>query len=196
VPELTLQEALQSDEVRNFLGGLIQESVEELLPAAVKSAIDEEMPALRESVREEIAQDGQLDVLHAEAKTLIESAKGLTPAARQNLLDDYGLAEEGDKVKPGRALALIECVKDGEGKVTKTAKAVLREAVEADVKRVRNVLRESAPTIPRAPGGGTDENALQEAPFLGDASPLAQRLKEKGLDPAQFGATPTPTPNT
>jgi hypothetical protein len=167
VPELTLQEALQSDEVRDFLGGLIQESVEELLPAAVKSAIDEEMPALRESVREEIAQDGQLDV-----------------------------AEEGDKVKPGRALALIECVKDGEGKVTKTAKAVLREAVEADVKRVRNVLRESAPTIPRAPGGGTDENALQEAPFLGDASPLAQRLKEKGLDPAQFGATPTPTPTT
>lgn len=188
--DMTLQEALQTPEVQTFLGGLIQEAVDAALPDAVKAAVDEQMPALRESVREEIAADGELEVLHREATTLIESAKGLTPTAKANLLADYSLAEEDGKPKPGRGLALIEAVHDGEGKVTKTAKAVLRESVEADVQRTRLALRESAPAVPFAPGGGSDgATAATEPP----PSRFAAKMSEKGMDPTQFGH-PKPEP--
>jgi hypothetical protein len=197
--DLTLQEALQTDEVKTFMGGLIQESLAETLPeliaGAVKTAIEEQAPAIRESVREEVAAGSQVRSLHAEALRLIE-ASPLTGAAKANLVEDYGIVEKDDNtVAPGRALALIEAETDADGAVTKSAKAVLREAVEEDIKRVRNVLSEARPTIPRSPSGGDGGGAtVTSAQFGGKDSAWASRLREKGLDPEQFGATPEPDP--
>jgi hypothetical protein len=202
---MTLQEALQSDEVQGFLGNLIQEAVAsaltpEALKDVVKAAVDEQLPTLRESLREEVRdevrKDNEVRSLHTEATRLIE-ASPLKGAVKANLLEDYGLVEsDDDSVTPGRALRLIEAQLDDDGKVVKTAKAVLREAIDEDIKRARRVLRESAPSVPVATGGGGPGGETAPTPFLGDSSPTAQRMRDKGLDPAQFGATPTPTPAT
>lgn len=207
MPDMTLQEALQTDEVKTFLGGMIREAVDDALDGdaikavvteaigdAVKTAVDEQIPTIRESVREEFAAGTELEALHTEAVRLIE-ASPLKGAAKANLLEDYGLTDEGDKPKPGRALALIEAERDDAGKVVKTAKQVLRDAVDEDVKRQRNILREAAPSIPRAPGGG-NEGDPAPATFGGEDSAWAQRMRDKGMDPSQFGATPKPEPAT
>jgi hypothetical protein len=206
MPDLTLQEALATPEVKTYLGGLIQEAVAEIdlsdvvagavtealgdLGEQVKTAVTEQLPTLRESIRDEVRTevkaDGQVRELHMEALRLIE-ASPLKGAAKANLLEDYGLTEsDGDeKPKPGRALALIEAQTDSEGKVVKTAKAVLREALDADVKRARNVLREAAPTVPVAPGGGGDTPTA--APGKPD---WVQRMEASGVDPKSFGYDP------
>lgn len=208
--DMTLLEALQTDQVKGVIRGQIQEAVSEALDGdalktavtdvvgdVVKDALTEQLPTLRESLRDEvrteIAQDGQLEVLAGEAKRLLE-ASPLKGAALQNLLDDYALVEADGETKPARGLALIEAVTDAEGKVTKSAKDVLRESVDTDIKRVRNVLRESAPSLPFAPGGTSDvPDEGAERAFLGEDSAFAKRLKDRGMDPADFGATPTPT---
>lgn len=208
---MTLQEALATDEVKQLLSNLIQEAVDEALsgntlteavqealPAAVDAEIEKRLPAIRESVKQEINGDAQVLKLHTEAMRLIE-ASPLKGAAKANLLEDYGIVESAvdDAVKPGRALALIEAEVDADGNVTKTAKAVLAEAIDADVKRARAVLRESAPSVPRAPGGGDatatsedDAKALVES--LTD-SPEAARFRDAGLNPEHFGLAPQST---
>jgi hypothetical protein len=211
---MTLLEALASDEVGVILANKLQEALDEAfsgdeLPPAVQARVDaavdakvaakleEQLPALRESVKGDIDKDHQVRSLHTEAVRVIGEMQ-LSKAAKANLLEDYGLVESDDDtaVKPGRALALVEAAMDGD-KVVKSAKVVLREAIEEDAKRIRNVLRESAPSFPVAPGGGAGAGGAAPeggAQFLGDQSPTAKRMREQGLDPAQFGATPTPEP--
>ena len=183
---MNLQEALQSDEVKSFMGTMISEAVED------KVATRE--GELREEIREELGKTNRLRSLHAEAVRIIEAAP-LPKTAKANLLEDYGLTEEDDDtVTPGRSLALIEAEVDTDEKVTKTAKAVLKDTIDADVKRVRDVIREAAPTVPIATGGGGD-GAATSAVFGGPGSAWADRLRERGMDPAQFGA-PKPQPTT
>jgi hypothetical protein len=208
---MTLQEALQTDQVKGMITSLVEAAVDEALDGGtlktavqasvqeavaglnlgetIKTALEPHVTAIRESVQTEVAADraaNELRALHLEATRLIEAAP-LKGAAKANLLEDYGLTESDadDKPKPGRALALIEAETDAEGKVTKTSKAVLREAIDEDVKRVRNVLRETAPTVPRAPGGG--DTVVTPAGVKPD---WVQRLEDKGADPAQYGYTP------
>jgi hypothetical protein len=209
VAEMTLLEALQSDQVKGLLGNLVQEAVDEVfngdalasavgdaikeldLGEVVKTALEPQITTIRESVQADVAKDraaNELRELHLEATRLIE-ASPLKGAAKTNLLDDYSLVESDGSAdpKPGRALALIEAEVDGDGKTVKTSKAVLRESVDADVKRARAVIRENAPTLVTAPGGGG-----------GDGTPVApvgkpdwvERLEQKGLDPAQYGWNP------
>lgn len=200
--EMTLQEALQTNEVKGFLGGQIRETVQELLQgddlttklteaatAAATAAVTAALPQIQESVRSEVAKDTQLRSLHAEALSLIEAGP-LKGAAKANLLEDYGLVESDEgELQAGRALRLIEAELDGDGKVTKAAKVVLRESVEADVKRQRNILRESAPSVPRAPGGGDHGEATTTPPkFGGKGSAWADQMRQRGLNPEQFGA--------
>jgi hypothetical protein len=213
MPEMTLQEALQTDQVKGLLGNLVQEAVDEALDGdtlkttvetavqaavtglnlgdMIKTALEPQVNTIRESVQTEVAADraaNELRTLHLEATRLIDAAP-LKGAAKTNLLEDYGLTEsDSDEApKPGRALALIEAEKDGEGKVTKTAKAVLRETVEADVKRARNVLREAAPTLPFAPGGGGGDSPVAAPAGKPD---WVQRLESQGLDPKNYGYEP------
>lgn len=188
---MTLQEALQSDEVKTFIGNQIQEGISEALPGAIAEAIAEREPEMRQEIRDELGQTNRLRGLHAEALRLIEAAK-LPSVAKAGLLEDYGLTDEDDDtVTAGRSLALIEAEVDGEGKVTKPAKAVLKESIDGDVARVRNMLREAAPTVPLAPGGGGDSPA-SGVQFGGQGSEWADRVKARGLDPSIFGASKQP----
>lgn len=180
--DVNLQEALQSDEVKGYLNGMISEAVEE--------AREE----IRDEVREELAQSHRLRGLRDEAKRIIEACK-LPAAAKANLLEDYKLDEDDDdKVTPGRSLALIEAEVDGDGNVTKSAKLVLKDAIEDDIKRVRNVISEAAPTVPLAPGAGHG-TATAGVAFGGQGSRWADKVRSRGMDPSQFGA-PKPATTT
>lgn len=181
--EMNLQEALQSDEVKAFIGTQIQEGIVAALPAA----LDVRESELREALRDELGQTSRMRGLHVEACRLIEAAP-LSKTAKAYLLEDYGIVEnDDDTVTPGRCLALVEAQVDADGKVVKTAKAVLADEIDSDVKRTRNMLREHAPTLPQAPGAGGD-NAVGGAAFGSDGSAWAERVKARGMDPAMFGA--------
>lgn len=195
--DMNLQEALQSEEVKGYIATQINEGIAAAIPALLTG---EHGTALRESVRDEVrdelGQTSRLRGLHLEATRLIEAAP-LTPAAKTNLLQDFGLIDnDDDTVTPGRSLALIEAVIDANGAVTKTAKAVLKDSIDAEVARMRNVLREAAPTIPIAPGGGSGSETTPTAAFGGEGSGWAARLRAKGLDPTKYGATPIPAATT
>lgn len=197
--DMTLQEALQTPEVQSYIGAQAEAKAEALIESKLDSMFEARENELRESIREEVREElghtSRWRGLHTEAARLIEAAK-LPTTAKANLLEDYGLTEEDDDtVTPGRSLALIEAETDSEGKVTKAAKLVLKDAIEEDVKRVRNVLREAAPSVPVAPGANA-ETAATGAQFGGQDSAWAQRLKQRGLDPAQFGATKPAEPAT
>src|SRR5205085_4049934 len=159
----------------------IQEGVAEALP----TALEERESELRTSIREELGQENRLRGLAGEARRIIEAAK-LPQSAKDNLLEDYGVteADDTDELVAGRSLALIEAEVDDDDKVVKSAKDVLKDAIESDVKRTRNVLREAAPSMPRAPGGSADEAA---PPAFGEGSGWADRVKSRGLDPKHFG---------
>lgn len=202
---MTLREALETDEVKEMLANQIRESVQEVVAdldvgEIVKGALAEQLPALRESVASSLRQTTSTRELSVEAHRLIEATK-LKGAAKQNLLDDYALFESGKgDPKPGRALALVEAEMDEDGTtVKKTALQVLQESVNADVERTRAVLKESAPSVPISPGGGGEHEGapLQEsapdAGFLAETSKAGQFLRERGMDPAQFGAPKTTT---
>jgi hypothetical protein len=64
---------------------------------------------------------------------------------------------------------------------------VLKDAVEADIARYRTAISEAAPTIPvaRVTGGtggedGEDNDVVESA--------WEQKIRQRGLDPTQFGA--------
>lgn len=190
--EMNLQEALQSDEVKGYIGQMIADGVQAGIQEALPTAIETRENDIRETIREEIGQNNRLRGLHGEAKGIIEAAKGLTATAKNNLLADYGLEENDDEtVSPGRSLALIEAVVDGEGAVTKSAKAVLSERLEADIKSYRDVISEAGPTIPQARVSGAGGQG--SGGFGGKGSAWAERARKRGLDPSQFGA-PKPEP--
>lgn len=177
--EMNLQEALQSEDVKTYLNGMIAE------------AVDAEREAITESVREELGQTSRLRGLASEAHRLIEAAKGIGKTGKDDLLAAYSLTEnDDDTVTPGRSLALVEAEVDDDGKVTKPARQVLAEAIEADCTRVRNIMRESAPTLPVAHGAGADSHTSAGTAFGGEGSAWADRLRSKGIDPALYGAQP------
>jgi len=208
MPEMTLQEALQSEPVQGMINGLVEAAVQDALSGDVvksavqeavagldlagmiKSAVEPHVNSLREAVQAEVAKDrarNELRELHLEAVQRIE-ASTLKGAAKQNLMDDYALTESADgTLVPGRALALVEAQTDESGKVVKTAKAVLREQVDADIKRARNVLREAAPTVPSAPGGGSGETPAAVPASKPDWVTVMER---DGLDPKTYGFRP------
>lgn len=196
-PMTTLQEALQSDEVKTFIGEQIEagvnsklsEALTEALPGALTAALQEVLPASEARIRADVGKSNHLRSLAGRARTLIEAAP-LPEYAKAELLVDYGVTEgDNDDVTPGRSLRLIEAEVDAAGEVTKSAGDVLVEDIDREVKRARNLLRESAPTVPLAPGGGGDGGAVAAAPFGGEGSAWAARMRQKGLNPEQFGAT-------
>jgi hypothetical protein len=182
---VNLQEALQSDEVKGYIKGMITEGVQE---AVAENANGVDADTLRQQIREEFASGTRVRRLAGDARGIIEAAKGLTKGARANLLDDYGFTEgDDDTLTPHRSLSVIEAVTDTEGKVTKTDREVLKDAVEADITRYRTAISEAAPTIPvaRVTGGtggedGEDNDVVESA--------WEQKIRQRGLDPTQFGA--------
>ena len=200
---MTLQEALQSDEVKGHITTVVQEALAaagigetNAIQEAVTEAVEAQRDSIRDEVRDELAQTHRWRSLHSEALRIIESAK-LPPAAKARLVEDYGLTElDDDTVTPGRSLALIEAELDSDGvTVKKAAKLVLKDAIDEDVKGLRNIVRESAPTVPYSPGGGSQEGA-PAAKFGAAGSTWAERLKSRGLDPTHYGATPAPAATT
>lgn len=182
-----LESLRESDEFKQMIADGVS--------AGVTTAMEERETAIRESVREEIGQAHRLRGLRDHAKDIIETSK-LPKVAQDKLLTAYGLdVADDDSVTAGLSLAVIEAEVDGDGKVTKSDRAVLDSRLEDDIKSYRDVIREASPTVPRAPGGGGA--GATSATFGGKGSQWADRLRQRGIDPTQFGATkPEPATTT
>jgi hypothetical protein len=191
-------EALRSNEdvkkaVIETIAPTVAEAVQAGIEAALPAALEAHGNQIRESVRDELGQTNRLRSLRDEAKRIIETSK-LPEKARDSLLADYGLTDsDDDSVVAGRSLATIEAVVE-DGEVKKSDKTVLKEQLDADIARMRDVIREAAPSVPRAPGGSAGSSAATS--FGGQGSGWADRLRQRGLDPSQFGAPKPPEPET
>ncbi len=185
---MTLMEALQTPEVRDFIAAEIAREVDEALrvqlPALVEARVAAIGPRLREAAHAEAHAEVEHERLALKARRLIDDARGLTPAAKQRLLESYSVRAG----TPGTGLALIEAVTATNGTVLKTSDKVLAEAVERDAAELRAVIAEAAPTVPSVPGG---------AGFAGDAAAGVGRsawdtaAEKHGIDSAALGVGAT-----
>ena len=180
---MNLREALQSDEVQALIRTTVDTQVDARVQETASAPVD--VDAIRQEIRDELAAGNRVRGLAAAARGIIETAK-LPQGAKTKLLADYGLTENDDEtVVPGRALSVIEAVIDDDGKVTKAARDVLIDSLKADIVEYRTMIAEAAPTVPRAPitnpGDSPAGNDVQESAW-------EARLRQRGLDPTQFGA--------
>jgi hypothetical protein len=187
-------EALKSEDGKRTIAEIVAESVSAGVTAALAetlpAALQQERQNIQESVREEIGGAHRLRTLAAEAKGIIEAAKGLPESAKTQLLARYGVTvADDDSVAASPSLSVIEAVLDGQGTVTKSATDVLKERVEADIEDFRTVIREASPTVPISRAGGTHAVAAGSGQrFGGEGSGWADRVRKRGMDPAIFGA--------
>jgi hypothetical protein len=211
--DMNLQEALQSDEVTTFIGRQINSGIAAALPDALTAREME----LRESIRAELGHEHLLRSLASAARDHIDGLK-LNTAAKAHLHATYSLVEQADGTLAGPGLALIEAAADADddedgycvgckkkmpmkaGKCetcgTKmSAKAALKESIDADAAGLRAMLAEAAPSVPWSSGPGADAQTTSTAhQFGGEGSGWAAKVKSKGLNPALFGAhTPAKT---
>lgn len=185
-PEM-LREALADPETKEVLKAILAEDSEARLQEQA-----EEFESRAELIRAEARADAdraiQLTRLEAEAARMIDEAK-LPERWGKDLKAQYELDESGF---PAPALDVVDEV-DEDGNVTKRAMEVLRESVEADLTRQRELLAEVLPT--RVRGQGTAVSAAQrddaEVEEAEDKTPRqpaekpywAEYLQEAGIDP-------------
>ena len=155
-----LQEALQSEaglEVLNrVIDARVTERMEAQLPALVEARLDTERDLIRAEAEAVANRRVDLRDLRDLAHSTIQEAK-LPDSWKDGLKREFDLSESGE---PTPALDVIDEL-DDDGKVTKTATAVLREALAAKITERRNMLQEARPT--RVGGLGPSKRTLQEA---------------------------------
>jgi hypothetical protein len=178
-PEV-LQEALRSEATQEVIRSLVNDGIEERLPALVEAAVAKERDLIRAEA--EAASDRKVDLrdFREEAHRIIAEAK-LPDSWKASLRSRFDLTEGG---QPTPALDVIDQV-DDDGNVTKSARQVLREAVAEAVAEQRKLLMEARPTRvtgqgPAKPTGGEQEG---EADKKYDGTLTASLLQEAGIDP-------------
>lgn len=154
--------------------------------AALHELVEGEVAEVNSRAQATVSRVIALARLERTAHELIEATK-LPDSWKAGLKERYTLLETGE---PTEALDVFD--ETGEfGQVTKSAREVLREALEADITIEQTKLRAARPTVVRGQGGRDAE--LQEAadegkpaPPIKDASKTTwgKYLKQNGVDPA------------
>jgi len=173
-PGITLEEAMAAPEFKTALHGVIAEEV--------KAQVASEREVIEAEVRSESNRQIEIRDLHTEARRLIEESK-LPPTFQDDLRLRYRLIEESDgsgRLAPSPALDVV-AEKDAEGTVTKPARQVLQEALEADITRERAKLAEARPTRVTGQGAsGQGDGDGASAPVQRRAS-FADGLRKAGV---------------
>ena len=129
-----------------------QAALSEVIDTAVEAQVEERLDQVRDEARAEAeAESGRrLDLrdMRDEAWRAIEAANVLTPTGVEELRSRYGIRGDGT---PAPALDLFDQL-DAAGGVEKSKMELLRESVEADIKREEKKLREANPTRVRGLG--------------------------------------------
>lgn len=165
-PELLVEAFRQSQTLRAFVDTLVEERVQE----AVEGIREEASSA---STRAMVVRD-----LRDEAHSLIRESR--LPESWQT-----GLAQRFEIIegRPTEALDLLDEV-DDDGKVVKTARQRLREAVEHEIAQERTRLAEVAPTRVRQQGpSSSDADPENGDKPKGNSTYWGQVLQEAGIDP-------------
>lgn len=199
-PEV-LTEALESPEAKTLIESVLTESLPEILKETLKETLQESLAeALPPLVEEAIT--GERDLIRAEARadadrqialrdmrdeahSLIDAAskRGSRLAWPETLVTEakskFALTESG----PTPGLDVIDEIGE-DGEVVKSAREVLREAVQGEIKRQTDILAEIRPTRVRGQGASTSSDADADK----DAKPsegtlYGAVLQEAGIDP-------------
>lgn len=165
-PDILLKALTESSEAQMFISGLVE------------AKLDEAKTEIEEAAETRTKRVVQLAGLEKEAHRLIE-ASGLPETWRAGLHSEFELQESGE---PTDGLDVVDAV-DDDGKVEKTAKAVLTEAVEERIKAERERLAEANPTRVRAPGGGGSEPETGPVKSVKDTSWGRFLQESAGVDP-------------
>jgi hypothetical protein len=134
-----LREALESEEGRSLLDGLVE--------ARLESKLEEERDLIRAEARADAQREVQLTKLELQAHRLIE-ASGLPDKWRESVREQFRLSEAGE---PTPSLDVLDEI-DEYGNVLKTAQAQLEESVLAELGRQRELLAAANPTRVRGQG--------------------------------------------
>jgi len=163
-----LQEALESDAFQQHIDAIVEARVRGL----VESTLSEERDLMHEEARANAGRQIELRDLRDEAHAQIDEAK--LPTAWKAEVKKQFTIEEG---RPTSSLDVVDEI-DDEGKVLKTARDILTEAVSAEVDRQRSLLAAAAPTRVTGQGANRDENGEKTAKGTG----YGALLEEAGFD--------------
>lgn len=173
--DVTLEEALKSEEFGRVLEAKVTEIVEE------KGLISEEEADKR--VQEAVSSQNRIRDLRDHAKRTIESAKGLGKASREDLLERFGVRDNGNGVLEAASELDVHDELEDE-KVTKTRIQVLDDRLDAAMKRERDKVSEAAPTRPggQGPSGGGGGGELPEGATASWDDPWVVAARNAGVD--------------
>lgn len=164
----------------------VREETREEVREELKTEFDErlrtEVEEARSEERAKTDREKELQSLRADAHEIIEGAELGSEKLVAKLKALFDIEESGDPTEP---LDLVDRV-DGDGKVVKSAKDQLREAVEAEIADAREVLAEVKPTKVEGQGGGNEvvETAEQKTTGTGEDKRFYRELMEDaGVDP-------------
>lgn len=190
----TLREALSTDEGQELLEELLGPMIEvragqllnETLPDKIEEALAEERELLMIEARADAERQIQLRDLRDEAHRMVAESK-LPLEFQAEVKAKFDITENG----PTQGLDVLDEM-DGEGNVTKTAQAVLTEAVEAEIARQRTLLAAARPTrVHAAPPARKKEDGEEDdggdAPKSTGSPKTDALLAEAGFSPDELG---------
>lgn len=181
-PEM-LTEALADDETRetliealdldSYVAGLVHSVVTANLPELVEAAVEAERDVIRETAKADANRRVEVEQFKGLAHKLIESAR-LPQPITSRLLSRFDIVE-------GQPTAALDAVPklDDDGKVEKTAEAVLRESVEAAIAEERAVVAALRPS--RVTGQGPTADDAKPGQGKGPGPQTQALLQESGF---------------
>jgi hypothetical protein len=205
-----LQEALQSEAVKGLLDervkAQVKAEIDEQLPALVEARVADERDVIRAEAEATATRQVEIRDMRDDAHKLIAEAK-LPDKWKDSLRSEFNIQESGE---PTTHLDVVDEL-DDDGKVTKSARAKLRESVAAKISERSDILQEARaqanPTRVRGQGvtrsstlqeGATgaergaesegekkkpEGESLQETRYAGTL--VGSLLQESGFDPAK-----------
>jgi hypothetical protein len=171
-----IREALSTDEGKAVLLDVLRESADDLLTPLVESRLDNERAIMQATAEATANRQIELRDLRDAAHGLIEAAKLPEKFAAQSK-SKFDLVDG----EPTEALDVIPEV-DDDGNVTKTASAVLTEAVNSEIASQRELVSDLRPTRVRNQGasqGGDGEGAGEGAAKPDTVGPLTRSMLQE-----------------
>lgn len=186
-----LQEALSSDEIQQAIDQTVRESIARnvapLLGELIEAAMEDNADLLRAEGRAEAERMLEVRDMREDAHRLITESR-LPEAFQAELRERYDLIDG----TPTPALDVLAEEND-EGELVRSARAVLREAVEKDIERKREQAASLRPTRVRGQGEssqvaegaeGDGKKKVEESSKTTGSFKTDHLLQEAGIDPS------------
>lgn len=175
-----LREALSTDEGKAVLAEVFGESAGDLLAPLVEAAVADEREVINAQAEARANRAIELRDLRDHAVSLIEAAN-LPEQFSEQSKSRFALTEDG----PSASLDVIPEV-DDDGNVTKSAREVLTEAVNDEIKTQRDLVGSVTKTPTRVRGQGASGNTGEGEGGTGDQADRTGELTRSLLQESGF----------